>query len=130
MPSTNGYGSKYTVLYARVSTQEQAAKGYSLDQQLETLRSYAAHVRYDILEEVTDPGQSGACPERGHKVRDLVSAGGVSVVLTQDRDRLAREPVYHYLLNKEFEEYGCKLKALNDQGDESPEGELTNRILD
>jgi site-specific DNA recombinase len=60
----------------------------------------------------------------------LVAAGDVSVVLAQDRDRFAREPAYHYLLRKEFEEYGCRLKALNDRGDNSPEGELTDGILD
>jgi site-specific DNA recombinase len=52
------------------------------------------------------------------------------VVLAQDRDRFAREPAYHYLLRREFEEYGTKIRALNDRGDESPEGELTDGILD
>jgi site-specific DNA recombinase len=64
------------------------------------------------------------------RVRDLVAASGVSVVLAQDRDRFAREPAYHYLLKREFEEYGCKIRALNDRGDETPEGELTDGILD
>src|SRR5918911_1077857 len=64
------------------------------------------------------------------RVRDLVAAGSVSVVLAQDRDRLAREPAYHYLLRLEFEEHGCKIRALNDRGDGSPEGELTDGILD
>jgi site-specific DNA recombinase len=63
-------------------------------------------------------------------VRDVVSAGGVSVVLAQDRDRFAREPAYHYLLRREFEEHGTKVRAINDRGDESPEGELTDGILD
>jgi site-specific DNA recombinase len=45
------------------------------------------------------------------------------------RDRFAREPAYHYLLKKEFEEYGTKIRALNDRGDDSPEGELTDAIL-
>jgi hypothetical protein len=54
-------------------------------------------------------------------VRDLVATGGVSVVLAQDRDRFAREPAYHYPLRKEFGEHGCRLKALNDRGDESTE---------
>ncbi len=87
---------------------------------------------YEILEEVSDPGQSGASLERPgvDRVRDLVATGGVSVVLTQDRDRLAREPAYHYLLRQEFEKHGCKLRALNDRGDGSPEGELTDGILD
>jgi site-specific DNA recombinase len=59
-----------------------------------------------------------------------VATGGVSVVLAQDRDRFAREPAYHYLLRKEFEEHGTKIHALNDRGDDSPEGELTDGILD
>ena len=64
------------------------------------------------------------------RVRDLVAASGVYVVLDQDRDRFAREPAYHYLLRREFEECGCKIRSLNDRVDDSPEGELTYRILD
>jgi len=33
-------------------------------------------------------------------------------------------------LRKEFEEHGTTIRALNDRGDESPEGELTDGILD
>src|SRR5829696_8448976 len=64
------------------------------------------------------------------RVRDLVSSGGVSVVLAQDRDRFSREPAYTYLLRREFEEHACELRSLNDRGDGSPEGELTDGILD
>jgi site-specific DNA recombinase len=136
MPSTNGHGLKkavlWAILYARVSTDEQARSGYSLAQQLEALREYAAREGYEVLEEVVDPGQSGASLERPgmDRVRDLVAAGGVSVVLAQDRDRIAREPAYHYLLRREFEEHGTKIRALNDRGDDTPEGELTDGILD
>jgi site-specific DNA recombinase len=132
MPSTNGHGPKRAVLYARVSTDEQARSGYSLAQQLEALREYAAREGYEVFEEVVDPGQSGASLERPgmDRVRDLVAAGGVSVVLAQDRDRISREPAYHYLLRREFEEHGTKIRAMNDRGDDSPEGELTDGILD
>src|ERR687889_126900 len=132
MPSINGHSPKRAILYARVSTQEQAAKGYSLAQQLEALRGYAAREGYEVIEEVEDRGQSGASLERPgmDRVRDLVAEGGISVVLAQDRDRFAREPAYHYLLRKEFEEHGTKIRALNDRGDDSPEGELTDGILD
>ena len=132
MSSTNGHGPKRAILYARVSTDEQARSGYSLAQQLEALREHAAREGYEVIEEVQDPGLSGASLERPgmDRVRDLVAAGGVSVVLAQDRDRFAREPAYHYLLRREFEEYGTKIRAFNDRGDESPEGELTDGILD
>jgi len=132
MPNTNGHGPERVILYARVSTDEQARSGYSLAQQAESLKDYAAREGYEVLEEVTDPGQSGASLERPgmDRARDLVAAGGVSVVLAQDRDRFAREPAYHYLLRTEFEENGTKLRSLNDHGDESPEGELTDGVLD
>ena len=64
------------------------------------------------------------------RVRDLVASGGVYVVLAQDRDRIAREPAYHYLLRREFEEHGTKMRAINERGDDTPEGELTDGILD
>src|ERR687895_878378 len=100
MDSANGNGPGHAILYARVSTDEQARTGYSLAQQLEALRGYAASEGYEVLEEVTDPGQSGASLERPgmDRVRDLVAAEGVDTVFAQDRDRFTREPAYHYLL--------------------------------
>jgi DNA invertase Pin-like site-specific DNA recombinase len=82
--------------------------------------------------EVSDPGWSGAYLDRPglDHVRDLVQSGSIDVVLAQDRDRIVMEPAYHYLLKREFAEQGCRLKALNDRGDDSPEGELTDGILD
>jgi hypothetical protein len=73
MPSTNGYGSKRAILYACVFTDEQARSGFSLAQQLGALREYAAREGYEVLEEVQDPGQSGASLERPgmDRVRDL-----------------------------------------------------------
>jgi site-specific DNA recombinase len=132
MRSGHGGATKTAILYARVSTEEQARSGYSLAQQIEALREYTAREGYEVLEEVVDPGQSGANLERPgmDQVRDLVAAGSVSVVLAQDRDRFSREPAYTYLLRREFHEYGCELRALNDRGDGSPEGDLTDGILD
>ena len=56
MPNTNGHGPKWAILYARVSTDEQARSGYSLAQQLEALRDHAARESYEVLEEVQDAG--------------------------------------------------------------------------
>jgi site-specific DNA recombinase len=65
MSSTNGHGPKRVILYARVSTEEQARSGYSLAQQIEVLRQYAARERYEVLEEILDRSQSGALVLRG-----------------------------------------------------------------
>jgi site-specific DNA recombinase len=114
MPSTNGHGpgEARAILYARVSTDEQARSGYSLAQQLEALRDYASREGYEVLEEVQDPGQSGASLERPgmDRMRDLVAAGGgATVVLAQDRDRFSREPAFTYILRRELQEHGCEL---------------------
>ncbi len=129
MSLTNDHGPKRAILYTRVSTDEQARSGYSLAQQLEALREYAAREGYEVIEEVSDPGQSGTTLARPgmDRVRDLVAGGGVTMVLAQDRDRFAREPAYHYLLRQEFEEYGSKMCALNDRGDDTPRGRAHRR---
>jgi DNA invertase Pin-like site-specific DNA recombinase len=63
-------------------------------------------------------------------MRDLAAAGGVSAALAQDHDRFTREPAYLSYLREAFGQHGCKLRALNDRGDDSPEGQLTESILD
>src|ERR671917_2271798 len=136
MSNTNGPGLKtavlWAIIYVRVSTDEQARSGYSLAQQIEACRAWCEREGYEVLEVITDPGQSGASLERPgmDRVRDLVASGGVSVVLAQDRDRFAREPAYLFYLREEFADHQTTLRALNDRGDGSPEGELTTGILD
>ena len=56
MPNTNSHGPRRVILYARVSTDEQARSGYSLAQQLEALREYAAREGYEVFKEVQDAG--------------------------------------------------------------------------
>jgi site-specific DNA recombinase len=128
----NGHGPKRAILYARVSTDEQARSGHSLAQQLERLREYAAAEGYEALEEITDPDHSGASLEHPgmDRARDLIATGRVSVILAQDRDRFARESALHYILKQELAEHECELRALKDRGDDTPEGELTDGIFD
>jgi site-specific DNA recombinase len=117
-------------LYARVSTEEQG-KGYSLRQQLEALQDYCKDNGIEVVG-IYEDRYSGAFLDRPglDALRDVVSAGGADLVLTQDRDRLSREPAHVYILREEFLGHGTNLRSLNDRGDDSPEGELTDGILD
>src|SRR3712207_5138650 len=125
MPNTNGHGPKRAILYARVSTDEQARHGYSLDQQIKAMREWAVREGHEILEEIRDEGWSGAYLERPglDQVRDLVEAGGVVVVVAQDADRITRDPAHRAFLDGEFERFGTRLLALDDWGDDTHEGE-------
>jgi site-specific DNA recombinase len=124
-------GTTRAIVYARVSTPAQSGEDhYSIPQQLQALREYCQGQEWKIVAEVADPGYSGASLVRPglDQVRDLVAAGGVDVVVAQDRDRFARKVVLNGLLEEEFQRHGCKTLALNDYGDESPEGLLMRGI--
>ncbi|PLS84452.1 MAG: hypothetical protein CYG60_17895 [Actinobacteria bacterium] len=52
-------------------------------------------------------------------------------MLVQDRDRLAREPAYLYILREEFARRGTTIRAMNADGDDgTPEGEFGVAIMD
>jgi site-specific DNA recombinase len=131
MNSNNGDGSRRAVLYCRVSGEEQRKKGYSLADQLDTLRRWCSEKGYEIVDEVEDGGYSGAYLERPglDRVREMVATGSVNAVVVLFRDRIARG-VYAQLLAEEFRDHGARLVALNSRGDDSPDGELGDNILD
>ncbi len=118
MPITNGHGPKTAVLYACVSTEEQAKSGYSIPEQLRELRSYAAREGYRIVEEVIDDGHSGADPHRPglRGVMKLAEAGVMKAVLAKKRNRLFRSRLYRLLWDQDLEELGVSLMALDDTG--------------
>jgi len=120
------------ILYARVSTRGQAEKGYSLRQQIEALEAYASQQGWGVVAVIEDDGYSGATLERPgmDRVREIVETGSVDLVVAQDRDRIAREPAFHYLLETEFIRYSTKLTAINDWGGDTPEGQLLRGIQD
>lgn len=62
------------------------------------------------MAEIEDPGHSGGYLERPgmDRVRSLVAAGGVDIVLAQDADRITREPGDRSVLDLEAERRGCK----------------------
>lgn len=79
-------------LYARVSTQEQAREGYSIEEQVERLKKYSeAHGRYDYKVFV-DAGYSGATKNRPdlQKIVKGASEGKIEKVIVYKLDRLSR----------------------------------------
>ena len=79
-------------LYPRVSTQEQALKGYSIDEQIEMMTKYCEAMRWDNFKTYTDAGFSGADMERPNLkklIRDI-KQGKIEKVLVWKLDRLSR----------------------------------------
>jgi site-specific DNA recombinase len=119
---------KCAASYARVSTAEQADKGYSLPTQIEACLTLAAQHGYhvDPAHLFTDDytGTSLNRPQL-RRLRALVRSGTVQTVLVHDLDRLSRRLVHQLILTEEFERAGVPLLVVTTPRDtKTPEGQL------
>ena len=79
-------------IYPRVSTQEQAMNGHSIDEQIERMKKYCEAMGWTIYNTYTDAGFSGANTDRPglqRMIRDI-KAGKIDKVLVYKLDRLSR----------------------------------------
>lgn len=110
-------------VYARVSTEEQAKKGYSLSDQI---RACKAKAGTDEVREYVDEGISGAILERPalNRLREDVNNGLIDHIIVYDLDRLSRNHVHQIILVQEWEKKGVKLDFVNMDFKNTPEGML------
>lgn len=83
---------KRVFLYVRVSTQEQAKDGYSIDEQIERLKDYCKAMGWIIVKIYTDAGLSGSNTNRPalqDMIKDVEARKG-DVVVVYKLDRLSR----------------------------------------
>ncbi|MGI6705446.1 MAG: recombinase family protein [Clostridia bacterium] len=109
-------------IYARVSTEEQAKKGFSLRDQLRECRNKAGCE--DVLEYI-DEGISGEILDRPAltKLRNDVQRGIITKVICLDPDRLSRKLGNQLLLADEIEKK-AELIFINGEYGKTPEGIL------
>jgi site-specific DNA recombinase len=81
-----------TVAYCRVSTEEQAAEGYSIEGQADKLRAYAELHDLGPVTVIEDPGASGKNLDRPglQQVLSMIEQGHVAHLLVWRLDRLSR----------------------------------------
>lgn len=77
-------------LYARVSTEDQAREGFSLDAQMDSLRSYCAARGWSIVEEYVDKGYSGRDEKRPAYAKMLEERDLWDTILVMKMDRIHR----------------------------------------
>jgi DNA invertase Pin-like site-specific DNA recombinase len=78
--------------YIRVSTEDQAREGISLENQEAKIRAYASINDFELVEVIRDGGASGKDLEREGvaKLLDLVESGRMEAVIVYKLDRLSR----------------------------------------
>jgi len=107
---------KRAVVYARVSTDDQADKGYSLPSQLDACRSYAEQLGYEVVAEFRDD-HSGATPvserPQGRHMNDLIRSRQVDAVIVHQVDRLSRDIVDLLTSVRNWLQVGTEVHALD-----------------
>ncbi|RLF47315.1 MAG: recombinase family protein [Thermoplasmata archaeon] len=100
---------KKVAIYARVSTEDQAKEGFSLDSQLEKLRSYCKARGWEIAGEYVDDGYSGRDVRRPAYQKMMEDIDKWDVLLVMKMDRIHRNSKNFMLMmeqlrqkNKEF----------------------------
>lgn len=118
---TSGSPAKRAALYARVSTDEQAAKGTSLAGQLERCRTHVQAAGWHEVGTFVDEGVSGALASRPalDQVLRLVEDGEIDIVVITKLDRIARSLRHLLDLLELFESHDVGLVALDDPIDPS-----------
>ncbi len=113
-------------IYARVSTAEQAEKGYSLETQLEECRRRAGELGVNTVEEYIDDGYSGEFIERPalDRLRERLAGKDLAYVIVYDPDRLARNLAHQLIVTEEMEKAGAELVFVSVAFEQSPEGKL------
>src|SRR5215211_7753154 len=102
-------------LYTRVSTDEQAKLGYSLEDQLDKLETHARQQGWDVVARITtDDGYSGTDPTRPGllEVFRLAQEGKIDAALATKRDRFYRNIYQRRATDLELEDHGVELLAL------------------
>jgi len=121
-----------TVAYCRVSTEEQAAEGFSIEGQAEKLRSYAGLHDLGEVVVICDPGLSGKNLDRPglQRLLVMVDEGHVVNVLTWRLDRLSRNLSDLILLADRFGQANVALHSFTERIDlSSATGRMFYNIL-
>lgn len=110
-------------IYTRVSTEKQESN-YSLATQEEACRQYCAERGYEVVATFTDVYSGGVYRERPQltRLRELVRAGGVDVVVAYCVDRLSRNQAHLYILFEEFTDHGCRVEFVTERFEDNAMG--------
>lgn len=121
------------LIYARVSTEEQANTGKSIDTQITLCNKLAEERNLGDTEVFKDEGISGTKYNRPslQELLTQVAEGNVSHVLVQDTDRLARDTYDYLKIRAILRKHDTKLISVNQPHVEgySPESLLIDEVL-
>jgi len=108
--------------YVRVSTQDQAREGVSIDNQIEKIKAYAAFNGINELEIISDAGKSAKTLSRPgmQQILSLCKSKSIEHVIVYKLDRLTRSTKdLLSLVEDVFQKNGIQFHSLNEKIDTS-----------
>ena len=103
-----------TRLYARVSSEEQAKFGFSIDNQIDKLRAYAEENNLLIVDEYVDEGFSAATTKRPELQRMLSDIKRSEIIIFTRLDRFSRNVLDANEMVKIFTQKNISIKAIEE----------------
>jgi site-specific DNA recombinase len=115
---------KNAAVYCRVSTDSQEKEGTSLQTQLENCFDYCKKKDYEVTHKFSE-SFSGLSLERTEldKLRELVRAEAIDVVVVYCLDRLSRNATHGVILRDELDKHHVLLESVTEDIDKTPLGE-------
>ena len=106
-------------IYARVSTEDQAKEGFSLDAQVEKLKSYCKARGWEIAGEYVDDGYSGRNTNRPAYQRMMKEMDKWDVLLVVKMDRIHRNSKNFMLMMEQLRNNGKEFVSMTESLDTS-----------
>lgn len=108
-------------LYERVSTEEQALRGFSIETQIDNLTEYCEKNKLKVVDHYTDEGISGAKPPLKRpslqRLLDDVEAGKIDIILFTKLDRWFRSVKEYFKVQEILDKHGVQWKAIHENYD-------------
>ncbi len=106
-------------LYTRVSTDEQANEGYSLDAQLSKLKNYCKFEGWEIAAVYCEEGESGRNTKRPQYQKMMSESNSWDVVLVYKMDRIHRNSVNLAKMMEDLDRQGKGFCSVQEKFDTS-----------
>lgn len=104
-------------LYARVSTDDQAIEGFSLDAQIKRLEAYCRVRGWDVAGRYRDEGYSGRNTRRPEYDRMMRESDGWDVLLVLKMDRIHRNSVNFARMMDDLRDMGKEFNSVQEKFD-------------
>jgi DNA invertase Pin-like site-specific DNA recombinase len=105
--------------YIRVSTEDQAREGVSLDNQESKVRAYADLHGLELVDVIRDEGVSGKSLERPgfERLQGILDAGKAQAVIAYKLDRLSRKTIDILTVLENWDKQGIAFHCIQDRID-------------